>query len=160
MIPRKYQLIAAQRPTDAVLRETVSGKKMTSPRDKWETKCTSSTFTWSVFRCLVSRYHTWIAIKRFGSERDLLSQRTERANALATSTGERLFMKGAWSCSRSAASQSQSPDSSGGTFLKVGAQMHGFYSSLIIVGKTMEKIFITRFTLTVDPMLIVLPEPI
>jgi len=134
LIPRKYQLIAAQRPTDAVLRETLSGKKMTSPRDKWETTCPSNTFTWSVFLCLISRYHTWITIKRFGSERDLLSQRAEGANALATSTGERLFMKCAWSRSRSATSQSQSPDSGGGTFFKVGAQIHGFYSSLTIMG--------------------------
>ena len=32
-----------------------------------------------------------------GSERDLLSQRHERANDLATSTGGRLVMKGTWS---------------------------------------------------------------
>jgi len=40
-----------------------------------------------------------------GSERDLLSQRLERANALATSTRRRLFMKCTWSrrltCKRS-----------------------------------------------------------
>jgi len=35
-----------------------------------------------------------------GSERDLLSQRPERANALATSTGRRLVMKRTWSRSR------------------------------------------------------------
>ena len=35
-----------------------------------------------------------------GSERDLLSQRPERATALATSTGRRLVMKGTWSRSR------------------------------------------------------------
>jgi len=35
-----------------------------------------------------------------GSERDLLSQRPERANALATWTGRRLVMKGTWSRSR------------------------------------------------------------
>ena len=34
------------------------------------------------------------------SERDLLSQRPERANALATSTGRRLVMKCTWSRSR------------------------------------------------------------
>jgi len=32
-----------------------------------------------------------------GSERDLLSQRPERANALATWTGRRLVMKCTWS---------------------------------------------------------------
>jgi len=36
----------------------------------------------------------------FGSERDLLSQRPEQANALATSTGRRLVMKCTWSRSR------------------------------------------------------------
>jgi len=35
-----------------------------------------------------------------GSERDFLSQRPERANALATSTGRRLVMKCTWSRSR------------------------------------------------------------
>jgi len=35
-----------------------------------------------------------------GSERDLLSQRHERANDLATSTGGRLVMKCTWSRSR------------------------------------------------------------
>jgi len=35
-----------------------------------------------------------------GSERGLLSQRRERANALATSTGRRLVMKCTWSRSR------------------------------------------------------------
>jgi len=32
-----------------------------------------------------------------GSERDLLSQRPERANALVTTTGRCLVMKGMWS---------------------------------------------------------------
>jgi len=35
-----------------------------------------------------------------GSERDLLSQRPDQANALATSTGRCLVMKGTWSRSR------------------------------------------------------------
>ena len=35
-----------------------------------------------------------------GSERDLLSQRHERANAFATSTGRRLVVKCTWSRSR------------------------------------------------------------
>ena len=35
-----------------------------------------------------------------GSERDLLSQHPERANALATSTGRRLVMMCTWSRSR------------------------------------------------------------
>jgi len=35
-----------------------------------------------------------------GSERDLLSERPERANALATWTGRRLVMKYTWSRSR------------------------------------------------------------
>ena len=38
--------------------------------------------------------------ERSGSERDLLSQRPEGANALATSTGRRLVMKCTWSRSR------------------------------------------------------------
>jgi len=38
--------------------------------------------------------------ERSGSERDLLSQRLERANALATSRGRRLVMKCTWSRSR------------------------------------------------------------
>jgi len=38
--------------------------------------------------------------KRSGSERDLLSQRPEGADALATSTGRRPVMKCTWSRSR------------------------------------------------------------
>jgi len=41
----------------------------------------------------LSRYHICLDNKLSGSERDLLSQRPERANALATSTGRRLVMK-------------------------------------------------------------------
>ena len=47
----------------------------------------------------LSRYHNMDNVWS-GSERDLLNQRPERANALATSTGRRLVMKCAWSRSR------------------------------------------------------------
>jgi len=60
-----------------------------------------TTFTWSVLRwSLPCTDNEWS-----GSERDLLSQRLERANALATSTRRRLVMKCTWSrrltCKRS-----------------------------------------------------------
>ena len=50
--------------------------------------CTITMFTWPVLRCLVTVYYMdneWSV-----SERDLLSQHHEQANALATWTGRRL----------------------------------------------------------------------
>jgi len=69
-----------------------------NPHPCAQTKVRITMFTWSVLRYLVT---TYMDNERSVSECDLLSQRPERANALATSTGRRLVIKCTWSRSGS-----------------------------------------------------------
>jgi len=71
-----------------------------------------------------------------GSDRDLLSQHPERANALATSTGRRLVMKCTWSrcltCKRSKYDLTYIPRGEKATSISFKvSQLNGEYEDLI-----------------------------